>query len=283
MVGASIILASFAAHAFSFAHGEAPLSKDPCLKKSICVGNYYTPVVISIDPGDFNAKSCKPGELCVAGRCQALKIGDADHEKFGDVQTACTSGQWCNSGACHSIDVVTDSLNCGGSGKCKAGEVCVNDVCAAIKLGNGPAFCGTEREACDPGQVCLDGTCTPVTVGISAKPCSQNEGCPYSNKCTENVCEPIVISTNQTRCGRESETCKPGSICVSGKCKVISFPDSKGSECPPGRPSLVTSAKRSVSALTIRLVARLRMAVTLVRFVSLVSALTTFSMLRLPF
>src|SRR3954452_2966885 len=144
-------------------HGKRPKCVCPPHKTN-CGGHCVDLHTSSAHCGTCSTK-CKPGEVCVGGKCQLH----------------CATGQANCGGTCVSLG--SDPANCGACGNaCAPGQVCSSGQCttvcdsgltacagACVALASDPAHCCACGSACAGGSHCANGTCV---ADVAAATCS---------------------------------------------------------------------------------------------------------------
>lgn len=149
--------------------------------------------------GKCDEGECRPGEVCIEGKCTCLPprticAGSCvdtrtDPKHCGELCTVCTGATpLCDAGKCHACPI--GSAPCGG-GCCPDANVCCYGAC------------------CPPGQRCCGGTCTDVTTVTHCGDCGTQ--CGYGHVCVlkdgKRVCE----------CPPGTSWVSPDACCPSGQ------------------------------------------------------------------
>ncbi|GKU23169.1 unnamed protein product [Fusarium langsethiae] len=195
-----------------------------CPLPELCISGSCTNTTIGLDPKNCGAygNSCEAGEVCVAGECQPLNIGNSKCD------ITCEPGQWCNDGECVAIEIAASSRLCGEKHQdCGAGAVCINGQCQTLDIDPESKSCGPKKVACDAGTWCLGDSCIPFILGTYPQACDDKTPCPLGSSCHHGQCQQTFIATDVYKCGESAKSCTAGQLCVSGSCEYLSFTEEK--------------------------------------------------------
>jgi hypothetical protein len=175
-------------------------------------------------------KECDSGKSCVVGEC-SLKDGACGYKdkKDGlpcDDETACTSGDACQKGACEGTVLKCDDANpctidscdgktgcknepstgaCDDGNPCTAGDVCKDKACLKGAL-----------LECDDNNPCTDDGCDTgsgkCAFKPNAKPCSDGTVCTENDACDAGACYGKPLNCD------DGDACTDLDACTDGKC-----------------------------------------------------------------
>jgi hypothetical protein len=133
----------------------------------------------------------------------------------------------CYAGLCQSIDLTTNSDNCGLFGLvCPSGSACAFAQCGGSQCDSGGCPAGT---SCYNGTTCLLTTCGP---GSDDQTCLLGGGA-YGS-CCKGACVPFLgADLDPQNCGGCGIACSAGQVCVYGRCEdaLTCGPTDNGRSC----------------------------------------------------
>lgn len=177
-------------------------------------------------------RRCGPGQVCVAGRCQADATGPGGGGGGGGSNGCpddCAPGTACSGGT--RVEACPEgTTQCG---------------CQCTDLEQDPRNCGRCGRPCPPGQVCVGGECTtecPQALTKCGDNCAElkrdikncgrcRHHCRFANGgaiplCCGGTC--VDGSVHPGNCGRCGHSCGPDCYCQHGLCA----PGREGVVCP---------------------------------------------------
>ncbi|MFT4570615.1 MAG: hypothetical protein ACI8TX_001147 [Hyphomicrobiaceae bacterium] len=200
--------------------GEACDDESPCCDATCS----FAPLATSCDDDNVctTVDGCDGNGVC-AGSLGGLVCDDGQ---------ACTADT-CDPAAGCTFSAIPEGGVCNDGNACTAGEVCTDDVCAAVGVVD-----------CDDGDLCTVDGCD-TTSGCIHQPnvgsCDDGDACTWGDKCTAGLCSGApLLCDDGVAC--TIDTCVPATGCTftpfSGACSdgdACTYPDACiGGICQPG-------------------------------------------------
>ena len=167
---------------------------------------------------------------CKSGKCQDKCSGDKPRCKDGKCYE-CTKTGHCNTNKCEKCDGNKCVNKCGPNQECDGEGNCVDKDTGPDHKCGGHKDCSGNKNKC----------CKDEKTGIKdCYECCNDGHCP-DGVCKDGVCVEVNCSSDPSLCkaedcqecknGKCKTTCKPGEICINGKCTDPCL----GVICPPGQ------------------------------------------------